>query len=91
MNQSTVCQICGRTPLVYDQRVGGGKFTFTCDRCGRFTITDQALMGLTGQSMEQRMWLSGALRRASEDGVPLELTTYNIDALLERNGVASDM
>lgn len=80
----TDCPICRDRYLADESPSGKGK-RFTCQRCGRYLLTGSAEAELSHVSdQDARMLLSGTTRRAWEDGVPLELTTYKLQDVLRQ-------
>jgi len=76
-----ICPLCKQPPEIL-RRATDGSVTLqvSCERCGRFSISDQALADLTS---ENRYLLSAASRLWTGERRPLILTT-NIRELVEQ-------
>ncbi len=78
----TACPLCDHT--LNDVNGVGGRYYLACDRCGLFQITGSALQTIRQPKLApDRYLLSAHTRRLSDGGTPGELTTYNIDNVIQ--------
>ena len=62
-------------------------YRYTCERCGRYNLTDEAGFEIRSKEFESKRYLlSGVLRTAWENGQEITLLTYNLDEVLQRTG-----
>jgi hypothetical protein len=81
MPSEVVCPLCDGVPEYLKRDTSGRDiFHVKCRRCGRFNITEQALIAL-GQ--EHKPGLSSVCRRASSDKSVVEILSTNIEHLLK--------
>jgi hypothetical protein len=83
MSSGGVCPLCDGIPEYFKRDASGRDvFCVKCRRCGRFNITEQALMAL-GQEPGHKPGLSSVCRRASSDRSVVEILSTNIEHLLK--------
>lgn len=81
MSSEVVCPLCDGVPEYFRRDVSGRDiFCVKCRRCGKFNITEQAMMAL---EQKNKPGLSSVCRRASSDKSAIEILSTNIEQLLK--------
>src|SRR6266481_9677419 len=76
------CPVCGFDRAVI-QSTGGDAFDIQCSRCGFYRVTGVAMVTIP-QLGSRRYLLSGVIRRASDRGERLTVTSENVNDLVAR-------
>jgi hypothetical protein len=83
MSSEGVCPLCDGVPEYLKRDASGRDILHVkCRRCGRFRITEQALIALR-QEQEHKPGLSSVCRRASSEKSVVEILSTNIEQLLK--------
>ncbi len=76
------CLICGDTATNAGRHPSKDSEYRECRACGRYYVDDLATPVLRELSAEEKYSLSASIRRASDSGAPLEISTGDIDNLI---------
>ena len=80
INDSAKCPLCGGVPNQAGYERDRDLFAAECERCGRFKITDEALIAL---QPEQKYLLSAFCRRARHGNSFVTILSNNISQLVD--------
>lgn len=85
MSSDPRCPVCGNLAASSGLIANRLVFAVTCDYCGKFNISDEAVFLVEQKQFENKRYLlSGVLRNASENGQRLEVLTTNAEELVDR-------
>jgi hypothetical protein len=82
------CPLCNQTAAANDVVTREGvrldSLAYSCERCGRFTLDQLTELRVRSEAFsDERRILRGLVMRASSHATPLEITSENLDTLIE--------
>jgi hypothetical protein len=88
VNKDDTCHICGGNAIPQGSD-RSDDYGFSCQRCGNYFISFEALINLRNSDPDKHWILSAVTRQASEAGRPVTLTQHNLDEFLTGRTIVS--